>query len=133
MNTIVAFKAVSVDGYAAGPDEDLSRLHAWMDRPAAAKVTRGFFAAGAVVMGRRTFAAARSRGATMRCSECRCTCSAVSGGHRYTRAARRSRFVGDLGSALDLARRVAGDRPVNLTGPAGSGGRDSSTSSGCTS
>jgi dihydrofolate reductase len=25
-------------------------------------------------------------------------------------------FVGDLGSALDLARRVAGDRPVNLMG-----------------
>ena len=116
MNTIVAFKAVSVDGYAAGPDEDLSRLHAWMDRPAAAEVTREFFAAGAVVMGRRTFTAGEEPwgddevfGMPVYVLSRQRRAPVHKGGTTFT-------FVSDLRSALDLARRAAGDRPVNLMG-----------------
>jgi dihydrofolate reductase len=116
MNTIVAYKSVSVDGYATGPDEDLSQLHAWMDRPGAAEVTRGFFAAGAVVMGRRTMAAGEEPwgddevfGMPVFVLSHQRREPVRKGGTTFT-------FVGDLWEALDLARRVAGKRPVNLMG-----------------
>ena len=116
MTTVVAYKSVSVDGYATGPDEDLSRLHAWMDRPAAAEVTQGFFAAGATVMGRRTFAAGEEPwgddevfGMPVFVLSHQRRARVHKGGTTFT-------FVGDLGSALDRARQAAGDRPVNLMG-----------------
>jgi dihydrofolate reductase len=116
MNTIVAYKAVSVDGYATGPDQDLSRLHAWMDRPASAEVTSRFFAAGAVVMGRRTLAAGEEPwgddevfGMPVFVLSHQRRAPLDKGGTTFT-------FVDDLGLALDLACRAAGDRPVNLMG-----------------
>ena len=55
MGTVVTYMAVSLDGFATGPDGDLSRLHHWMASPASAPASAGFFEAGATIMGRRTW------------------------------------------------------------------------------
>lgn len=63
MATTFIFCTVSVDGYAVGPDDDLSRLHRWLDSirsappgSAAAQHER-FRSAGAIVFGHRTWLA----------------------------------------------------------------------------
>lgn len=61
MNEVIVFASVSVDGYAAGADDDLTRLHRWMSDSAATRATEvdpfvaAFRAAGVVVFGRRTY------------------------------------------------------------------------------
>jgi len=47
--------SVSLDGFASGPDDDLSRVHAWMSQADAQEAVAEFMAAGAVLAGRRTF------------------------------------------------------------------------------
>lgn len=47
--------SVSLDGFASGPDDDLSRVHAWTSQPDAEDTVAEFQAAGAVLAGRRTF------------------------------------------------------------------------------
>lgn len=47
--------SVSLDGFATGPDDDLTRVHAWMSEEGAEAAVAEFMAAGAVVAGRRTF------------------------------------------------------------------------------
>jgi dihydrofolate reductase len=63
MAATLIFCTVSVDGYAVGPDDDLSRLHRWLDGigtappgSAAAQHER-FRSAGAIVFGHRTWLA----------------------------------------------------------------------------
>ena len=62
MGSTVLYVTVSVDGYAAGPGDDLSRLHRWLDDaappdadPVAAELVERFRRAGAIVFGRRTW------------------------------------------------------------------------------
>lgn len=61
MGSTVIYVTVSVDGYATGPDGDLTRLHRWLSvgprshDDAAADLTARFRAAGAIVFGRRTW------------------------------------------------------------------------------
>lgn len=62
MDTVTLFSSVSVDGYATGPDGDLSRLHRWMFDAEAGGTAghdddflRAFRDAGAVLFGRRTY------------------------------------------------------------------------------
>ena len=63
MGGVVVFASVSVDGYSAGPHDELSRLHRWMDAGAAddstaeahREILARFGAAGAILFGRRTF------------------------------------------------------------------------------
>jgi dihydrofolate reductase len=57
MGEVVLFASVSVDGFCAGPGDDLERLHAWMrdDGTPADELTDDFAAAGAVLIGRRTY------------------------------------------------------------------------------
>jgi dihydrofolate reductase len=47
--------SVSLDGFASGPDDDLSRVHAWMSRTSAKDAIDEFMTAGAVLAGKRTF------------------------------------------------------------------------------
>ena len=61
MGSTVIYVSVSVDGYATGPNGDLTRLHRWLsadrwsDPDAAAALLARFRAAGAIVFGRRTW------------------------------------------------------------------------------
>lgn len=62
MGSTVIYSSVSVDGYATGPDGDLTRLHRWLfdfDRrkplDAADELSERFRRAGAVIFGRRTW------------------------------------------------------------------------------
>jgi dihydrofolate reductase len=60
MGDLLLFASVSVDGYAAGLGDDLSRLHRWMDREDGEgghqdPFVESFRSAGAVVLGRRTY------------------------------------------------------------------------------
>lgn len=61
MNEVIVFASISVDGYAAGADDDLTRLHRWMTEPEATReagddpFVAAFRAAGVVVFGRRTY------------------------------------------------------------------------------
>ncbi len=62
MNRTILYCSVSVDGYATGPDGDLSRLHRWLfdfDRNVGTsysdELTERFREAGAIVFGRRTY------------------------------------------------------------------------------
>ncbi len=61
MSDLVLFVSVSVDGFSAGPSDDLTRLHSWMndetgvDNGAEDEFTRDFTTAGAIIFGRRTY------------------------------------------------------------------------------
>lgn len=62
MDDVIAFSSVSVDGYAAGANDDLSRLHRWMydfDRRSPTgfddPFLRSFRSASVVIFGRRTY------------------------------------------------------------------------------
>ena len=62
MSSTVLFTSVSVDGYATGPDGDLTRLHRWLfdfdnnlGLPYSDELTERFRGAGAIVFGRRTW------------------------------------------------------------------------------
>lgn len=61
MNDVLVFASVSVDGYAAGPQDDLTRLHRWMTGPEETPgsgddpFVAAFRGAGVVVFGRRTY------------------------------------------------------------------------------
>ncbi len=62
MGSTVLYVTVSVDGYAAAPGDDLSRLHRWLDDaappdvdPVAAELIERFRRAGAIIFGRRTW------------------------------------------------------------------------------
>ncbi|MFE5410780.1 dihydrofolate reductase family protein [Microbacterium sp. NPDC056569] len=61
MSHVVLYASMSVDGFATGPDDDLSVLHGWAfgDSTMAMhpQVTAEFFAAGAVIFGARTLRA----------------------------------------------------------------------------
>ena len=61
MPRVVLYASMSVDGYSAGPDDDLTVLHGWAfgDRTMAMHpdVTADFFGAGAVIFGARTLRA----------------------------------------------------------------------------
>src|SRR5919197_4818490 len=63
MSTVILFMSMSLDGFIAGPDDDLDLLHEW-SYPKAGASTRSdvsrealeeLFASAATVMGRRTF------------------------------------------------------------------------------
>lgn len=60
MSQVILVGTITLDGYAAGPDDDLDRIHAWMwdgsghDMDADPFV-QVFRSAGAVVFGRRTY------------------------------------------------------------------------------
>ena len=62
MGSTVLYVTVSVDGYAAAPGDDLSRLHRWLGDaappdvdPVAAELIERFRRAGAIIFGRRTW------------------------------------------------------------------------------
>lgn len=59
MGDVVVIGSISLDGYAAGPGDDLSRLHRWMFDGSvdtgADPFLQVFRSAGAVVFGRRTY------------------------------------------------------------------------------
>lgn len=61
MSRVVLYASMSVDGFATGPDDDLSVLHGWaFGDPSMAmhpQVSAEFFDAGAVIMGARTLRA----------------------------------------------------------------------------
>ncbi|MDW4574442.1 dihydrofolate reductase family protein [Microbacterium sp. M3] len=61
MSRVILYASMSVDGFATGPDDDLSVLHGWaFGDPTMAMhptVTEEFFAAGAVIFGARTLRA----------------------------------------------------------------------------
>jgi dihydrofolate reductase len=116
MSTVVTYKAISLDGYTTGPDGDLSRLHAWMSDPDQAPASAGFFDAGAVIMGRRTWDSGQEPWGDdevfpmpvfVLTHERRQP--VVRGGTTFT-------FVYDADRALELARRTAGNRPINVMG-----------------
>ena len=116
MGTVVTYMAVSLDGFATGPDGDLGRLHHWMSSPASAPASAGFFEAGATIMGRRTWDSGQEPWGDdevfpmpvyVLTHERRDP--VVRGGTRYT-------FVGDAGRAMALAQQTAGERRVNVMG-----------------
>ena len=116
MGTVVTYMAVSLDGFATGPDGDLSRLHHWMSSPASAPASAGFFEAGATIMGRRTWDSGQEPWGDdevfpmpvyVLTHERRD--SVARGGTRYT-------FVGDAARAMALAQQTAGQRRVNVMG-----------------
>lgn len=62
MGSTVLYVTVSVDGFAVGPRDDLSRLHRWLNDaggadpdPAAQELIDRFRQAGAIIFGRRTW------------------------------------------------------------------------------
>ena len=62
MGSTVLYVSVSVDGYAAAPGDDLSRIHRWLDDTAppdaddvAVELIDRFRRAGAIIFGRRTW------------------------------------------------------------------------------
>lgn len=62
MGMTLLYATVSVDGFAVGPDDDLSRLHRWLDDaggvdpdPTAVELVEAFRRAGAIIFGRRTW------------------------------------------------------------------------------
>ncbi|MGU3647146.1 dihydrofolate reductase family protein [Microbacterium sp. C23T] len=62
MGSTVLYVTVSVDGFATGPGDDLSRLHRWLDDadgadadPSAVELIDRFRRAGAIIFGRRTW------------------------------------------------------------------------------
>jgi dihydrofolate reductase len=62
MGSTVLYVTVSVDGYAAAPGDDLSRLHRWLDDAGpqggddvARELVERFLRAGAIIFGRRTW------------------------------------------------------------------------------
>ena len=116
MGTVVAYKAISLDGYATGPGDDLSRLHSWMDSPGAAEVTSEFFEAGAVVMGRRTLAAGEEPWGDEQVFPMPVFVVSHEQREPYEKAGTRYTFVDTIERALELAQGVAGHRPVNLMG-----------------
>jgi dihydrofolate reductase len=116
MGTVVAYKAISLDGYATGPEDDLSRLHSWMDSPGAAEVTSDFFEAGAIVMGRRTLAAGEEPWGDEQVFPMPVFVVSHETREPFVKAGTTYTFVDDIGRAVDLAQGVAGHRPVNLMG-----------------
>jgi dihydrofolate reductase len=118
MGNVVLYAAVSVDGYATGPDGDLGRLHSFMFADGYSdELTEAFHASGAVIMGRGTFVSGEepwgdddvfAMPAFVLAHEPRGPKKAA--GTTFT-------FVSDgIESALAQARQAAGDREVMIMG-----------------
>jgi dihydrofolate reductase len=129
MSDVVRFVSVSVsvsaDGFSAGPSDDLTRPHRWMDnetdadREGGDELTRDFTSAGAIVFGRRTYDAGQGPWedeevfhAPVFVATHEPLPPATKNGTTFT-------FVnGKARDILDQARTAAGDRDVVIMGSA---------------
>ncbi len=116
MGTVVTYKAISLDGYATGSGGDLSRLHAWMSDPDQAPASAGFFEAGAIVMGRRTWESGQEPWGDDEVFPMPVFVLTHEQREPVVRGSTTFTFVDDADQALSLARQTAGDKPVNVMG-----------------
>lgn len=124
MGSTVLYVTVSVDGFAAGPGDDLSRLHRWLDDtdgpdpdPAAVELIDRFLRAGAIIFGRGTWNAGQEPWGDADVFSS--PVFVLTHERRPPEAKNGTVFTfvsGDPAGALAQARRVAGDADVVIMG-----------------
>jgi dihydrofolate reductase len=125
MGRVFVDKSVSLDGYVAGPHDEIEPLHDWLYDDDAAPHGQRLLAelldrAGAVVMGRRTFDLVDGPegwtapdGTPFALPVVVLTSAAR---EPVTKGATRFSFAGDVAGALGAAREAAGDGDVSVMG-----------------
>lgn len=123
MPEVVLYVSMSLDGFSAGPDDDLTVLHGWaFGDPAMAMhpdVTAEFFGAGAVIFGARTLRAGDEAWGDEQIFPMPVFVPMHEPRHPVVRNGSLFTFVGDgAEAALALARAAAGERDVYIMGSA---------------
>lgn len=122
MGKVIVYGSISVDGYAAGVDDDLTRLHDWIfdfgertSLPYSDEFTRSFVNAGAVVFGRRTWDAGQEPwGESTFSSPVFVVTHEVM--QPVTKFGTTSTFVSGIENAIERAGRVAGEGTTHIMG-----------------
>ena len=122
MPQVVLYASVSVDGFSAGPDDDLSVLHGWaFGDPTMAMhpdVTAEFFAAGAVIFGARTLRAGDAAWGDEQIFPMPVFVPMHEPGDPVVRNGSLFTFADGAETALGLAREAAGEKDVYIMGSA---------------
>ena len=130
MGTVFIDMTVSLDGFVAGPGDDVERLHEWIFRESPAgpdrrggttfggdPILRELFAGqGAVVIGRRTFDLGSPHWGEDPPFQVPCFVVTHERRAPEVRGATTMTFVGGVATAVDRAQEAAGGRTVGLMG-----------------
>jgi len=122
MTQVVLYASMSLDGFATGPNDDLSVLHGWAfgdpTMEMHPQVGKEFFNAGAVIMGARTLRAGDRAWGDENIFPMPVFVPTHEAREPVTRNGTLFTFVDSAEDALDRALQAAGDRDVYIMGSA---------------